>query len=156
MEPAKGLRPEPKGSMDTDTDGEKTRIAAVEEQVAVGVEKNETGALRVRRVSREEEVNVPVTLRSEKADVRRVVVNRQVEAEFGPRQEGDTLIIPVFEYVPVTEMRLMLKEEIHVRKHAVEEEAVQTVSVRKDEVIVERREGPAGEWVVQGDQATDR
>jgi stress response protein YsnF len=154
MEPAKGPAPEPDGSLDTG--GGMARIAAVEEQVAVGVEERETGALRVRRVSREEELEVPVTLRSEKADVRRVPVNRQVQAEFGPRQEGDTLIIPVFEYVPVTEMRLVLKEEIHVRKHTIEEAAVQTVQVRKDEVIVERREGQAGEWVVQDDGATDR
>jgi hypothetical protein len=153
MEPAKGLGPDPNDSIDTSS--EKTRIAAVEEQVAVGVEKSETGALRVRRISREEEVDVPVTLRSEKAEVRRVAVNRRVEAEFGPRQEGDTLIIPVFEYVPVTEMRLMLKEEIHVRKHTLEEESVQTVQVRKDEVIVERREGRAGEWVVQDEGAID-
>lgn len=154
MEPAKGFGADSRDSVDTG--GESARVVAVEEQVAVGVEKTETGALRVRRISREEEVDVPLTLRHERADVQRVPVNRQVEAEFGPRQEGDTLIIPVFEYVPVTEMRLMLKEEIHVRKHAVEEETVQTVSVRKDEVIVERREGAAGEWVVQDDHMTDR
>lgn len=153
MEPAKGFGTDSRDSVDTG--GESARVVAVEEQVAVGVEKIETGALRVRRISREEEVDVPLVLRHERADVQRVPVNRQVEAEFGPRQEGDTLIIPVFEYVPVTEMRLMLKEEIHVRKYAVEEETVQTVSVRKDEVIVERREGPAGEWVVQDDHAAD-
>src|SRR5690606_23002489 len=139
----------PEGNIDT----EASRIAVVEEQVAIGVEKRETGALRVRRVSREEEVDVPATLRSEKADIRRVAVNRQVEAEFGPRQEGDTLIIPVFEYVPVTEMRLVLKEEIHVRKRTVEEDTVQKVQVRKDEVVVERREGLTGEWIVQDGNA---
>jgi len=149
MEPAKGLGPDPEGNIDT----EASRIAVVEEQVAIGVEKRETGALRVRRVSREEEVDVPATLRSEKADIRRVAVNRQVEAEFGPRQEGDTLIIPVFEYVPVTEMRLVLKEEIHVRKRTVEEDTVQKVQVRKDEVVVERREGLTGEWIVQDGNA---
>jgi len=154
MEPAKGVGPDPNGSIDSD--GEETRIAAVEEQITVGVEQRETGALRVRRITREEEVDVPVTLRSEKVDVRRVAVNRRVDAEFGPRQEGDTLIIPVFEYVPVTEMRLVLKEEIHVRKHTVEEESVQTVQVRKDEMVVERREGRAGEWVVQDDGAVSR
>ena len=29
-----------------------------------------------------------------------------------PRQDGDTLVVPVFEYVPVTELKLMLKEDI--------------------------------------------
>lgn len=149
MEPAKGLGPDPNGNIDTET----PRIAVVEEQVAIGVERRETGALRVRRVSREEEVDVPAILRSETADVRRVAVNRHVEAEFGPRQEGDTLIIPVFEYVPVTEMRLVLKEEIHVRKRTVEEDTVQKVQVRKDEVVVERREGLTGEWIVQDGNA---
>ena len=153
MEAGKGLASGQGGNVQEAED--EARIAAVQEQIEVGVEAVQTGALRVRRVRRQQDVDVPVTLRREQAIVRRVAVNRQVEAEFGPRQEGDTLIIPVFEYVPVTEMRLMLKEEIHIQKHTEEEQNVQTVQVRSDDLIVERREGADGEWVLQDDSPTD-
>ena len=129
------------------TDDAPVRLAVVEEQVTVGVERHETGAVRVRKVVHEDFVDVPVTLRSEQVDVRHVPENRQVDSEYGPRQVGDTWIVPVFEYVPVTELRLMLKEEIHITRRTVEQEVIHTVPVRKDTLIVERRQGPAGEWV---------
>jgi stress response protein YsnF len=72
-----------------------------------------------------------------------------VSAEYGPRQEGDTLIVPVFEYVPVTEMRLMLKEEVRITKAAAEVDAVHRASVRREELVVERRDGASGEWFVE-------
>jgi stress response protein YsnF len=129
------------------TDGAPVRLSVVEEQVTVSATQHETGAVRVRKVVHEDFVDVPVTLRSEHVDVRHVPENRRVDSEYGPRQVGDTWIVPVFEYVPVTEMRLMLKEEVHITRRTVEKEVIHTVPVRKDTLIVERRHGPAGEWV---------
>ena len=130
------------------------RLAVVEEQITVGVEQHETGAVRVRKVTHDDIVDVPITLRSEQVDIRHVPENRPVDSEYGPRQVGDTWIVPVFEYVPVTELRLMLKEEIHITRRTVEQEVIHTVPVRKDTLIVERRQGPAGEWVPDDPPAT--
>jgi uncharacterized protein (TIGR02271 family) len=125
---------------------EDVTISAVQEQLSVGVERTETGAVRLRKLVHEDVQEVPITLRTEAVVVERVSVNQPVPAEYGPRQEGETLIVPVFEYVPVTEMRLMLKEEVRITKAAAEVDAVHQASVRREELIVERRDGASGEW----------
>ncbi|WP_250495003.1 YsnF/AvaK domain-containing protein [Caballeronia sp. GAWG1-1] len=91
------------------------RLSVTEERLAVRIEEREAGSVRVRTVTHKELKEVPVVLQSTSIHVDRVPVYRFVDAEFEPRQEGDTLIVPVFEYVPVTEVRLMLKEKIRVK-----------------------------------------
>jgi stress response protein YsnF len=144
-----GHKPEPKSDEHAGSSQEPVSMAVTQEDVLIGVEKQETGAVRVHKVVHEESLEVPVTLRSEQVQVHRVSINRPVESEYGPRQEGDTLVIPVFEYVPIIEMRLMLKEEVHVTKQVSAEDTVQSVSVKKDEVVVEKRDGAQGDWIKQ-------
>lgn len=124
-------------------------LIATEEHLAVTAHERETGALRVRTVSHKELQDVPVLLRSTTAQVERVVISRFVDAEFAPRYEGDTLIVPVFEYVPVTELKLMLKEEIRITTIVSEKEDVHTAEVQRQEVVVERRVGIAGDWIAE-------
>jgi stress response protein YsnF len=57
--------------------------------------------------------------------------------------------VPVFEYVPVTEMRLMLKEEVRIEFKETEETTVHTAEVQRQEVVVERRTGTDGDWIAQ-------
>jgi stress response protein YsnF len=90
---------------------------------------------------------VAVRLRTEQVEVRRVAVNRPVEERAGPRREGDTLIIPVYEHVPIVTMQLTLKEEVHVQTRQAQDDVVQQVVLRSEEVVVERREGCDGKWV---------
>src|ERR1700733_7282629 len=104
-----------KPTFDTAMPGEGGRtdeiqIAAVQEELQVGVKTTETGAVRIHKIVREEMQPIPVSLRSQTVEVKRFAVNRPVEEKFEPRQEGDTLIIPVFEYVPIITMQLTLKE----------------------------------------------
>jgi uncharacterized protein (TIGR02271 family) len=54
------------------------------------------------------------------------------------RHVGDTMIIPLLEEVLVVEKRLMLKEELHVRKESVETHRPQRVMLRSEEAFVER------------------
>jgi uncharacterized protein (TIGR02271 family) len=88
-------------------------------------------------VSTHEEV-VDVSRTREDLQVERVAIGRVVETASAPRQEGDTLIVPVYEEVIVVEKRLLLREEVHVKRVRSEEHAPQTVSLRKEEVTVER------------------
>ena len=88
-------------------------------------------------VSTHEEV-VDVSRTREDLEVSRVPIGRVVEAASSPRQEGDTLIVPVYEEVIVVEKRLLLREEVHVKRVRSEEHAPQTVTLRKEEVTVER------------------
>lgn len=93
---------------------DEVQIAAVQEELEVGVKTTETGAVRIHKIVHEEMQPIPVNLRSQTVEVKRFTVSRPVELKFEPRQEDDTLIIPVFEYVPVITMQLTLKEEVHV------------------------------------------
>jgi stress response protein YsnF len=120
-------------------------VSAIQEELSVGTVELETGAVRVRKVVSDGAWPISVALRSKTVGVSRVSVNRPVEAEYGPRQEGDTSIVPVFEYVPVVSMRLTLKEEVHITTHTLEKEEMRQVPVKAETIVVERREGPDGE-----------
>jgi stress response protein YsnF len=127
------------------SDAEK-RLSVIQEEVRVDAVEVETGAVRIRKVISEQSVPVPVRLRSQTVEVRRVSVNRPVDTRVEPRQEGDMLIIPVYEFVPIVTMQLTLKEEVYVTTRSTDEEQVQHFPVSKESIIVERREGANGEW----------
>ncbi|KXU94754.1 hypothetical protein CR51_26255 [Caballeronia megalochromosomata] len=125
---------------------DEVRLSAVQEELEVGVRTTETGSVRVRKVIREELEPLSMRLRQQHVEVTRIPVNRPVEARAEPRQQGDTLIIPVYEYVPVVTMQLTLKEEVHLKTTETERSVVHQVLTHAEELVVERREGPAGEW----------
>lgn len=122
-------------------------VSAVQEELTVGIVEAQTGAVRVRKIVSDDTRPISVELRTKTVGVTRVSVNRPVEAEYGPRQEGDTFIVPVFEYVPVVTMQLTLKEEVHITTHTLEKEELRQVPVKVETIVVERREGVDGAWV---------
>ena len=113
-------------------------IPVVEEILDIRRRRVETGKVRLTKVvhEREEEVTTPRV--REEVTVERVTLNRMVDAPVAMYQEGDTLIIPVLEEVVVTETRLVLKEEVRITTHRIEEPATQRVTLRREEVVVER------------------
>jgi uncharacterized protein (TIGR02271 family) len=113
-------------------------IPVVEEVLEVRRHRVETGKVRITKVvhEREEEVNSPQI--REEVTIERVTLNRLVDAPVSMRQEGDTLIIPVLEEVVVMEKRLIVKEELRITKRRIEEQATQRVTLRREEIMVER------------------
>ena len=81
--------------------------------------------------------------------VERIALNQPVDAVPAPRQEGETLVIPVVEEVLVTEKRLMLREEIRVTRRQLTEQVPIRDTVRREVVEIEdpdaagRRAGPS-------------
>jgi stress response protein YsnF len=75
-------------------------------------------------------------------EVKRLTVNRVVDGLLSVRYEGDTMIVPILEEVLIVEKRCMLKEELHISKRRVETHTPQRVTVRSEEVTVERIENP--------------
>lgn len=121
-------------------------IPVVAEELRVDTRTVETGRVRVTKVVHEHQEVVDQPSLSEEVTVERVRVNRVVEAAPQPRQEGDTLVFPVLEEVVVVERRLMLKEEIRITKRVSETRNPQTVTLRSEEVKIERIAGaPDGE-----------
>jgi len=124
-----------------DFEGTAQVVPIIEETVSVEKRITETGVVRVRKMVREHEERIETPLLRESVAVERVPINRRVEGDPPQaRDEGDTRIIPVFEEILVVEKRLMHVEEIHIRRvHATQNET-QTVTLRRDEAVIERNE----------------
>jgi stress response protein YsnF len=124
-------------------------VTAVEQRLRVNVAERETATVRVRTIVHKELTEIPVVLRRRVVTIEHVPANRFVESEFEPFRDGDVLIVPVFEYVPVTEMKLMLKEEVRIGFEETEEASVHEAEVQRQELVVERRTGTDGDWIAQ-------
>ncbi len=112
------------------------RLAA--ETLNVGKRVVETGRVRVRRTTTERTQKVNIPLASEIVEVRRVPIGKQVKKAPRVRETADEIIIPVVEEVVFFERRLVLKEELHVRKVRSVEKHVEEVTVRVQEATVDR------------------
>jgi len=102
----------------------------------------ETGKVRITKQVHEQEALVDEPLWREEVEVTHVPIQRGVDASLPVREEYGTLIIPVLEEVLVVDKRLMLKEEIHIRTPRIETRQPQQVTLRREEVSVERVPNP--------------
>ena len=71
-------------------------------------------------------------------EITTVPIGRAVDAIPAVREEGDVTIFPVMEEVLVIERRLMLKEEVHIRKVRTIERHQESVTLRYQEAVVSR------------------
>jgi stress response protein YsnF len=115
-------------------------VERVEESVHVEKRRAVTGRVRVTTSSDLTEELAHASLSGEHVEVTREVIGREVTEAPKTRVEGDVTIIPVLEEIVVVEKRLMLVEEIRIRKTATTEEVSIPVTVRKQRVTVERLE----------------
>ena len=137
------MNPEKTLSIHAETEAELI-VPIIEETAHIEKRVTETGVVRVRKMVREHEERINTPLLRETVAVERVPINRRVEgAPPEARQEGDTRIIPVFEEILFVEKRLMLVEEIHIRRIQTIQNETQTVTLRRDEAVVERDEPEA-------------
>lgn len=81
---------------------------------------------------------VDVDLKQERVVIERVPVGRVVDAVPPVRQEGDVTIMPVVEEELVVVRRLVLKEEVHIRRVQTAVSHVETVTLRQQHVSVTR------------------
>ena len=114
-------------------------IPVIEESLHVEKRKITTGGVRIRKTIQEHEEVVEEPLLKEHVAVERVAVNRVAndQAALKPRQDGDTLIIPVVEEVLVLQKQYLITEEIHVTKTSQLVTDQQTVTLRQESVSVE-------------------
>ena len=113
-------------------------IPLVEERVSIAKREVETGRLRVQVSVEERQDNVPVELSHDEFEIERVPVNKAVSSLPSVRLEGSTTVIPVVEEVVVVEKRLVVVEEIHVRRKSMTETRQIPVTTRSEQVRIER------------------
>lgn len=108
------------------------------EGLAVSRRRVATSRVSAARVTRTRDVLVEEELAQESVEVKRVAVGRMVDAVPPVRQEGDTTILPVVEEILVVERRLVLKEEVHMRRVRTTQHHVETVRLREQDVVLTR------------------
>jgi len=100
----------------------------------------ETGRVRVSLTTEVIQEQVRETVRTRRAEITRVPVNREVSEIPPNRQDADVLIIPVVEEVMVVVKRLVLREEIRLRLIDQDEAIELPASKRIQHASVERVE----------------
>ena len=100
------------------------------------------GTIRVDVRTHTREQVVDELLEHERVEIERVPIDRMIETMPDIREEGDTTIIPVVEEVIVTERRLVLKEEIRLRRVRTTERHHETIVLRSQDADIVRT-GPA-------------
>ncbi|WP_082115820.1 YsnF/AvaK domain-containing protein [Hymenobacter terrenus] len=120
-----------------------TRTLPIIEEVAhIQKEVVETGRVVIRKTVHHDTQTVDVPLQEEQVHVERVPINQVVETPPEVRYDGDTMIIPVLREEVVVTTRLVLVEELRVRKRTLTLSHPQEVSLRREEVHYERIEEP--------------
>ncbi len=122
----------------------------MEEELVIEKHSSVTGKVRVRTETEIIEEVVSIDLASDEVEVERIDINREVAAVPPVRTEGDVTVIPVVEEVLVVEKRLLLKQELHVRRRAGTERVEVPVTLQKQHVIIER-ELPDGRIITEKD-----
>jgi uncharacterized protein (TIGR02271 family) len=98
----------------------------------------ETGKVRMTKVVHERETLVDEPLFQDTVAITRVPMQRVVDGPVPVREENGTIIISLMEEVLVVEKRWMLREEIHIRTQRLETHQPQRITLRSEDVHVER------------------
>jgi len=113
-------------------------VPVLAEELEVHTRVVETGKVRLTKVVHEREVHVDEPLWREEVEVTRVPIQRVVDGPVPMREEHGTTILSVVEEVLVVEKRWMLREEIHIRTQRIETHQPQRMTLRSEDVQVER------------------
>lgn len=115
-------------------------ILLASEEVSITKREVVKGRVRIHVLTDSVEEQLQTDLINEDVEIRHVPVNRYIEpGEDRPltRTEGDTVIIPVIEEVAVIEKRLLIREELHIIRHATSNHAEIPVTLRRQRAVVE-------------------
>jgi stress response protein YsnF len=129
------------------------RIPLVEERLVTSKQEVETGRVRVRTLVDENEALVRETLRHSTVEVERVTIEREIDEIPPVREEGGVTIIPVVREVLVVQKKLILAEEVHLRRQIQIEEQAQPVLLKTQRAVIERQQSGGGLSTTQEESA---
>jgi uncharacterized protein (TIGR02271 family) len=119
----------------------RTTIPVHQEEVHISTRMVDTGrGVRVHKSVTELPHAIDQMLLHDDVVVEHVAIDMIVAADQAPttRYEGDTLIVPILEEVLVVEKRIRIKEEVHIIRSRRETHHIETVSLKSEQVHVER------------------
>jgi stress response protein YsnF len=110
------------------------------EEISVSRQQVSGDTVQVSTITRDEERLVDEQLTHERIEVERVPIGRPVDAVPPVREEGDTTVMSVVEEIIVIKRRLILKEEVRIRRVRMTEHHRETMLVRKQDAVITRTE----------------
>lgn len=121
-----------------ETTGSPIVVPIVEESLDVSKRTVETGKVRLEKTVQAYDVDLDEALAVRTWTVERIPMNIQVDAAPVVRQEGNTTIYPLLEEQLTVTKQLVLKEELRVTRNDFERRDTQTVTLRREQLTVER------------------
>ena len=118
--------------------GGELKIPLHGEEIVVSRFKRESAVVRVATVTRNREQQVDAELTRERIEIERVPLGHVVDAMPPVREEGDVIIMPVVEEILVVERKLVLKEEVRIRRIRSIEQHHETITLREQEAVITR------------------
>jgi len=112
-------------------------IQLQEERLTAHKEMRHVGDVEIRTEVEEVPGRIEVEAVREEVEVEHVPIGRVVSEREAPRHEGDTLIVPVYEEQLVVTKRLVLKEELHVRRIQETEMRLFEDTLRRERLVIE-------------------
>lgn len=113
-------------------------VPIYQEQASVTKRRIVTGRVKVSRVTHQSEQWLTETLAQQQVKIDRIPIGKLIDAVPKIRKEGDAIIIPIVEEIPVVEHRLVLTEEVWVRRVRSKENHRERVMLRCQEAVVTR------------------
>jgi uncharacterized protein (TIGR02271 family) len=126
---------------------EDLRVQRSEEEVRAGLREREAGRVSASKSVRTEREVVRVPKRREEVEIERVPVEGAAREASGATEADigeDEVVLQVFQEEIVVEKRVVLKEEIRLRKRVAWDEETVEVDLRKEEVEVDDQSGREG------------
>jgi uncharacterized protein (TIGR02271 family) len=127
---------------------EDLRVQRSEEELRAGVREREAGRVNIKKSVRTEHEVVRVPRRREEVEIERVPVEGEAREASGATEANigeDEVVLQVFEEEVVVTKRVVLKEEIRLRKKVAWDEEIVEVDLRKEEVEVDDQSGRVGQ-----------
>jgi stress response protein YsnF len=116
------------------------RIPLVEERLVTEKRRIETGKVRVRTLVEEERQVVRERLARSHVEVERVPMDIEVDEVPPVREEDGVTIVPVVREVLVLTKKLILTEEVRLKRVTGFEDHAEPVTLRVQRAVVEREE----------------
>ena len=119
-------------------------VQRLEEEASAGVHEREAGSVTARKSVHTEREVVRVPKWREEVDIERMPVEGEARKASGATEADigeDEVVVQVFEEEVVVTKRVVLKEEIRLRKRVAWDEETLEVDLRKEEVEVDDQSG---------------
>jgi uncharacterized protein (TIGR02271 family) len=119
---------------------EKPKVTQLREEIlAVNKRWVKAGEVRLHKEITERTEEVPYDLTHEEVDIQRVAVNRALgeNETVEPRQEGDTLVIPIVEEELVVTKRMVVREEVRITRRNITTQQKASGTLKREELVVD-------------------